>query len=78
MDRAFKKFILDQIMKLPISKDPASKLSYDSILIVVDYLTAYGIFIPFKKGLDAKQLAYTFHKEVMSRHDILEELICDG
>ena len=64
-------------MKLPISKDPASKSIYDSILVVVDYLTAYGIFIPFKEGSDAKQLAHTFHKEVVSRHDIPEELISD-
>ena len=27
-------------MKLPISKDPASKSSYDLILVVVDYLMA--------------------------------------
>ena len=54
INRAFKKLTLDWITKLPISKDPTSKLSYDSILVVVDYLTAYGIFIPFKEGLDAK------------------------
>ena len=76
-DRVFKKLTLDWITKLPISKDPASKTSYDSILVVVDYLTAYGIFIPFKEGLDAKQLAHTFHKEVVSRHNIPEELILD-
>ena len=76
-DRAFKKLTLDWITKLPISKDPASKSSYDSILVVVDYLTAYGIFIPFKKGSDAKQLAHTFHKEVVSRHSMSEELISD-
>ena len=69
--------MLDWIIKLPILKDPASKLSYDLILIVVDYLTAYRIFIPFKEGLDAKQLTYTFHKEVMCRYNILEELISD-
>ena len=75
MDRAFKKLTLDQITKLPISKDPVLKLSYDLILVVVDYLTAYRIFIPFKEGLDAKQLAHTFHKEVVSRHDILELIL---
>ena len=69
--------MLDWITKLPISKDPVSKLSYDSILVVVDYLTVYGIFIPFKEGLDAKQLTHTFHREVVSRHSILEELISD-
>ena len=67
--------MLDWITKLLISKDPASKLSYDLILIVVDYLTAYGIFILFKEGLDAKQLAHTFYKKVVSRYGILEELI---
>ena len=76
MDRAFKKLILDWITKLPILKDPASKLSYDSILVVVDYLTAYGIFIPFKEGLDAKQLAHTFHKEV-SQHGIADEKVVE-
>ena len=46
-------------------------------MVVVDYLTVYGIFIPFKERLDAKQLAHTFHKEVVSRHGIPEELILD-
>ena len=77
MDHTFKKLMLDWITKLPISKDPISKLSYDSILVVVDYLTAYGIFIPFKEGSDAKQLAHTFYKEVVSRYNILKELISD-
>ena len=54
MDRAFKKLILDWITKLPISKDPTLKSSYDLILVVVDYLMAYKIFIPFKEGLDTK------------------------
>ena len=64
-------------MKLPISKDPTSKSSYDSILVVVDYLTVYGIFILFKEGSDTKQLTHIFHKEVVSRHSIPEELILD-
>ena len=69
--------MLDWITKLPILKDPTSKLSYDSILIVVDYLTTYGIFLLFKEGSDAKQLVYMFHKEVVSRYSMLEELISD-
>ena len=44
---------------------------------MVDYLTVYKIFIPFKKGLDTKQLIYIFHNEVISRHNIPEELILD-
>ena len=76
-DRAFKKLTLDWITKLPISKDPTSKSSYDSILVVVDYLTAYRIFILFKEGSDTRQLTYTFHKKIMSRYNIPEELILD-
>ena len=44
---------------------------------MVDYPTAYGISIPFKEGFDTKQLAHTFYKEVVSRHNISEELISD-
>ena len=31
----------------------------------------------FKEGLDTKQLAHTFHKEVVFRYNIPEELILD-
>ena len=54
MDRIFEKFILNEIIKLPISKDPTSNVSYNLILIVVNYLIIYRIFILFKEGLDTK------------------------
>ena len=54
MDRTFKRFILNYIIKLPILKNAISNLSFNLILVVIDYLTVYKIFIVFKEELDAK------------------------
>ena len=41
-------------MKLLISKDPISKNSYDSIFVIVDRLTDYGIFLPYRENSNAE------------------------
>ena len=77
MNRAFKKLILDQMTKLLILNYPVSKLSYNLILVVVDYLTVYRIFILFKKGLDTEQLTHIFYKIVVFSYNMLEGIRLD-
>ncbi len=50
---------MDFIMKLPTSKNPAWGVKFNSILTIVDRLTKYTMFIPFKETVTAPVLAYT-------------------
>ena len=68
---------MDFIVKLPESKDPATGTKYDSILVVVDRLTKYAYFIPFREATDATQLAYVFLRMVAANHHLPEEIITD-
>ena len=40
---------MDFIVKLPLSKDIITDIKYNSILVVVDRLTKYAHFIPWKE-----------------------------
>lgn len=48
---------MDFIVKLPLSNDHVTKEVYNSILIIVDRLTKYTHFIPYKEAYTAEQLA---------------------
>ena len=68
---------MDFIVKLPESEDPATGVRHDSILVVVDRLTKYAYFLPFKEASNATQLAYTFLRMIAANHHLPEEIITD-
>ena len=74
---AWKLIALDFIVKLPLSKEPMTNVTYDSILVITDRLTKYRHFILYKEASDAIELAYTFLKVVIANHGLLEEIILD-
>jgi hypothetical protein len=49
---------IDFVTGLPLSKDPATGLSYNSILVIVDRFTKYALIIPFQQDYTAVQLAH--------------------
>ena len=51
---------LDFVVKLPKSKEPLTRVLYDSILVITDRLTKFGYFLPYKEASSAEELAYTF------------------
>ena len=67
----------DFIGPLPVSKDPATGVEYDSILIIMERLTKYMILLPFKTTGTAKELAHVFLREVVSKHGLPAEIISD-
>jgi hypothetical protein len=67
----------DFIGPLPSSKDPTTKVSYDSILIIMERLTKYMILLPFNTTYTAEDLAEVFLKEVVSKHGLPREIISD-
>ena len=50
-------------------------VEYNAILVIVDWLTKYAYFLPYKEALTAKDLAYIFLKIVVSKYRLLEEII---
>jgi hypothetical protein len=63
---------MDLIMKLLLSKELLIGTQYNSILVIVDKLTKYAYFIPYKELHMAEELAYTFNRIVAEQHGLLE------
>ena len=52
-------------------------VEYNAILVIIDWLTKYAHFLPYKEVSTAEDLAYTFLKIVVSKYELLEEIILD-
>ena len=46
---------------------------YDSILVVVDRLSKYAHFIPIRKDITTPELAFTFLREIFSKHGDIDQ-----
>jgi transposase InsO family protein len=68
---------MDFVTQLPISKDPVTGYSYDSIFVVVDRFTKYAEMIPFRHSYTAEQLAHVFKDRIIRYHGIPESIISD-
>jgi transposase InsO family protein len=76
-ERPWEVITMDYIVKLPKSTDPLTNTVYDSILVVVDKLTKFARFIPYKEETDAETLAYTFLREIATNHGLPDKIITD-
>ena len=74
---AWEEITMDFITKLPESQDPATKEYYDSILVVVDRLTKYCHYIPFRESYTAEQLSYVLLDRVLRIRGIPKVYITD-
>jgi hypothetical protein len=68
---------MDFITKSPKSEDPATKITYDSILVVVDRLTKYSHYIPFQESWTAEQLTHVLMDRVIRIRGIPRTYITD-
>ena len=75
--QAWQEITMDFKVKLPLSKDTITGIKYDSILVVVDRLTKYAHFIPWKEKGNAKNLAKVILKEIIANHGIPQSIISD-
>lgn len=75
--RPWESITMDFIVKLPKSKDPATGVVYDSILVVVDRLTKYAYFLPFREATGAEQTAHIFLRTILANHALPDEIITD-
>jgi hypothetical protein len=76
-NRPWETIALDWIVKLPKSKEPMTGTKYDSILVITDQLTKYGLFVPYMESSTAEELAYIFLREVVSNHGMPTGIISD-
>jgi len=67
--------ILNFIIKLLLSKNSITNISYNSILIIINKLIKYIYFINYIKILNAEDLIYIFLQTIFTNHDILIEII---
>lgn len=74
---AWKSIAFDFIVKLPESKEPMTKVTYDAVWVVTCRLTKYAYFIPYKESSTAEELAYAFMRIVTSQHGLPLEIISD-
>ena len=75
--RPWSSITMDFITKLPTSKDSATGVIYDSILIVVDRLTKQAYFFLYKETQTVEQLADIVYRNVASIYAWPEEQITD-
>ena len=64
---------MDFIVKLLISKEPITRVEYDSILVIIKRLTCYKIFILYIKASIAEDLAYIVNRSVIAIYRMPKE-----
>ena len=68
---------IDFIVKLPKSKELTTGIEYDLILVIINQLTKYAIFRPFREGFTAEDLAYVVKDMLLRNHQMPKEIISD-
>ena len=70
-ERPWESVSMDFITGLPISE------GYMNIMVVVDRLTKYGVFVPAPKELPAGHVAKLFMKHVAKYWGLPQSIVCD-
>jgi hypothetical protein len=65
------------VVKLLLSRDPITRIEYDSILVVIDKLIKYTYIILYLEASTAEDLVYTFLRVVVANYSAPEEMISD-
>ena len=68
---------MDFITKLPKSKHPVTRQLYDSIFVIVDKLTKYAEFIPFREDYTTQDLAFILLDRLIRYHGIPKSITSD-
>ena len=68
---------MDFITKLPKSNGPVTRITYNSIMVIVDRFTKYLIVILFKETYTAEQLGYLLLDRLVRDHGVPITIITD-
>jgi hypothetical protein len=75
LDEPWTDISIDFITRLPESKNPVTKLKYNSILVVVDRFTKAIEVILFQRNYTAVQLGHVINDRVICYHRIPKTII---
>ena len=75
--RPFQKLILNFIIKLLESKNKSIEVNYDIIYTLINKLTKYVKFIPYKITINIEQLLTLLLKKVFINYNIFKQIISD-
>ena len=75
--RPWDSITMDFITKLPLSEEPSTGIFYDSIMVIVDRLTKFSYYLPYREATDAEELAYIFYRNIVSIHGLPTEILSD-
>ena len=74
---SWKLITMNFIVKLSPLKNSAWGVRFDSILMIVDQLTKYTMFISFRESATASVLTYIILQELVSNHELSKKFITD-
>ena len=66
---------MDFITGLPKSKDPDNKIEYNRIIVIINKVTKYTYFLPYKEISKAEYIAFYFTFIVIAQHRALDKII---
>ncbi len=75
LSRSWKSTIMNFIMKLSSLKNSAWEVWFDSILMIVNRLIKYMMFISFKETATTSVLIYIILQELISNHRLSKKFI---
>jgi hypothetical protein len=68
---------MDHITKLPLSKEPSTGIFYNSIMVIMDRLTKFSYYLPYREAINAEELSYIFYRNIVSIHRLPLEILTD-
>jgi len=75
LNAPWESIIMNFVIKLSKFKDSAWEVRFDSILIIVNRLMKYMMFISFRETVTASVLMYIILQELISNHELLKKFI---
>jgi len=75
LNKSWKLITMNFIMKLSSSKNSTWKVWFDSILMIVNRLIKYMMFISFKETATVSVLIYIILQELISNYELSKEFI---
>jgi hypothetical protein len=76
-DEPWTDIAMDFVTGLPASRDPATKVTYNAILVIIDRFTKYAEMIPFHNKYTAEHLGYVILDRLVRHHGIPKTIISD-
>jgi hypothetical protein len=68
---------MDFITKLPLSEEPSTRIFYNNIIVIINQLTKFSYYLPYREATDAEELSYIFYRHIISIYRLPTEILSD-